>query len=306
MTDKLLIKPLHRMKHILLLCALLLTASVVRAKSPRYLLLGGSGWNKIAIIDKKTREIVWEYPLEKGWECNSVAATRTGEILFSYSKGAKMITRDGRELWNIAAPEGCEMQTARVLPDGNALIAWCGHPSTILEVGRQGEILSKTEFETGIGHPHAQFRQINKNKQGNYLVPLFATSEVREIAPDGSLLHTVKLSGTPFSTAFLKNGDCLVACGDAHCFVQLEGGLGKIVRRVNACDIAGIQLYFVAQLLPSGKGGLYICNWQGHDRQAGKVNHPQVIELDSDGKVVWQLNDKAKFGMISAICPVRK
>ena len=51
---------------------------------------------------------------------------------------------------------------------------------------------------------------------------LTATSEVREIAPNGQLLNSVKLSGTPFSSAFLDNGDCLVACGDAHCFVQLN------------------------------------------------------------------------------------
>ena len=100
-----------------------------------------------------------------------------------------MITRDGRELWNIAAPAGCEMQTTRILPDGNALVAWCGHPSTILEVNMKGEVLSKTEFETGIERPHAQVRQINKSKKGNYLVPLFATSEVREIAPNGQLLN---------------------------------------------------------------------------------------------------------------------
>ena len=60
--------------------------------------------------------MVWEYPLEKGWECNSVAATKTGEILFSYSKGAKMITRDGQELWNIAAPAGMKCRL-RILPD---------------------------------------------------------------------------------------------------------------------------------------------------------------------------------------------
>ena len=217
-----------------------------------------------------------------------------------------MITRDGQELWNIAAPAGCEMQTARILPDGNALIAWCGHPSTILEVNPKGEILSKTEFETGIERPHAQFRQINKNKKGNYLVPLFATSEVREIASDGKLLNTVKLSGTPFSTAFLKNGDYLVACGDAHCFVQLDATSNKIIRQVNANDIDGVQLFFVAQLFPLKKGGLYICNWQGHDREAGKGKHPQLVEIDSNGKVVWQLNDRVKFGMISSVCPIRK
>lgn len=285
---------------------LLLAASFVHAKPPRYLLLGGSGWNKIVIVDKATKEIVWEYPLEKGWECNSVAATATGEILFSYSKGAKMITRDGQELWNIAAPAGCEMQTARILPDGNALIAWCGHPSTIMEVNKKGKELSRTEFETGIEHPHAQFRQINKNKKGNYLVPLFATSEIREIASDGKLLNNIKLAGTPFSSVALNNGDYLVACGDAHCFVQLNFNSGEIVRRVNANDIEGVQLFFVAQLYPAKNGGLYLCNWQGHDRMAAQGKHPQLIEINSEGKVVWELNDKAKFGMISTVCPIKK
>lgn len=295
---------MYAMNKLMLLFALLLVVFGVHAHSPRHLLLGGSGWNKIVIVDKDTKEIVWEHPLKEGWECNSVAATQTGEILFSYSKGAKMITRDGQELWNIAAPAGCEMQTARILPDGNALIAWCGHPSTILEVNMKGEILSKTEFETGIEHPHSQFRQVNKNEKGNYLVPLFATSEVREIAPDGKLLNSVTLSGTPFSTASLDNGDYLVSCGDAHCFVQLDFNSGKIVRQVNANGIEGVQLFFVAQLYPLPNGGLYICNWQGHDRKAAQDKHPQLIETNAEGKVVWQLNDPIRFGMVSTICPI--
>ena len=30
------------------------------------LLLAGSGWNKIVIIDKETKKVEWEHPLEKG------------------------------------------------------------------------------------------------------------------------------------------------------------------------------------------------------------------------------------------------
>ena len=44
------------------------------------LLLGGSGWNKIVIIDKESKQIEWEHPLQEGWECNSVAATPDGNI----------------------------------------------------------------------------------------------------------------------------------------------------------------------------------------------------------------------------------
>ena len=139
---------------------------------------------------------------------------------------------------------------------------------------------------------------------GNYLVPLFATSEIREISPSGQLLKSVKVDGNPFSVAALDNCNYLVACGDAHCFIELNFETGDIVRKVNANDIEGAQLFFVAQLLPKRDGGLYICNWQGHDGEAAKGHYPQLIEINGAGKMVWDLNDNATFGMISSICPI--
>lgn len=288
----------------LFLSALLLVAFVSCQKKTEKLLLGGSGWNKIVMIDKDTKQITWEHPIEKGWECNSVAATPEGNILFSYSKGAKLITPDHQEIWNIPAPEGCEMQTARLLPDGRYLLAWCGTPASILEVDAEGQILSQTDFDTGIEQSHAQFRQVNKNDRGNYLVPLFATSEIREITPAGQTVKSVKVEGNPFSVAPLKNGNYWVACGDAHCYIELNYKTGEVVRKVGANDIAGAQLFFVAQLYPTAGGGLYICNWQGHDGKAASGGFPQLIEVDAAGQMIWNLNDNSAFGMISAICPV--
>lgn len=289
----------------LFLAAFFILAATSCRQPSESLLLGGSGWNKIAIVDKASKKITWEHPLEKGWECNSVAATPEGNILFSYAKGAQLITRDHREIWNIPAPEGCEMQTARLLPDGNYLLAWCGHPASILEVSPKGEILSQTDFETGIELPHAQFRQVNKNDRGNYLVPLFATSEIREINPAGELIKSIKVKGNPFSVAPLANGHYLVACGDAHRYVELDYETGQVIRETEANDIEGARLFFVAQLLPTATGGAYICNWQGHDHEAASSGFPQVIEVDQSGKMIWSLNDNAAFGMISAICPVK-
>ena len=65
----------------ILSACLLLVCSACHEAS-HYLLLGGSGWDKIAIVNKNTKEIEWEHPLEKGWECNSVAVTPDRNILF--------------------------------------------------------------------------------------------------------------------------------------------------------------------------------------------------------------------------------
>lgn len=271
-------------------------------ENPTKLLLGGSGWNKIVIVDKDTKTIEWEHPIESGQECNSVAYTKDGNILYSYSKGAKLITKDHAELWSIAAPDSSEMQTASILPNGNYLLAWCGHPATILEVDKDGKILSKTEYETGIEQPHAQFRQVSKNSRGNYMMPLFATSDVREITPDGKLVKSVTVGGTPFTAVPLANGNHLIACGDGHAYMELNFDTEEVVRKVNANDVDGASFFFVAGLLPTAQGGEYICNWQGHGGDADASKLPQLVEVDKNGKMIWSLNDNAKFGMISAIC----
>ena len=51
-----------------LFSALLLLAFTACQKQSEQLLLGGSGWNKLASVDNATRQVVWEHPLEKGWE----------------------------------------------------------------------------------------------------------------------------------------------------------------------------------------------------------------------------------------------
>ena len=265
------------------------------------LLLGGSGWKKVVIVDKESKQIEWEHALEAGEECNSVEYTADGNILYSYSKGAKLITKDHKVIWNIAAPKGAEMQTANILPNGDFLLAYAGHPATIMEVSKEGKILSTTTYETGIESPHSQFRQVRKNSRGNYMMPLFATSDVREISPKGELIKAVKVGGTPFTALELKNGNFLVACGDAHGYKEIDFDTEKVVREVKSNDIEGASLFFVAGLLPTAQGGEYVCNWQGHGGDADASKLPQLIEVDKNGKMVWSLNDNAAFGMISAI-----
>ena len=90
---------MHKLFTCLSLALLILAGTSCQQKSEK-LLIGGSGWNKIAIIDKQTKQIEWEHPIEKGWECNSAVATPEGNILFAYGKGAKLITREHQELWS--------------------------------------------------------------------------------------------------------------------------------------------------------------------------------------------------------------
>lgn len=288
----------------ILICVLISFLSLASCRQERVkLLIGGSGWNKISIIDKETKNIEWECPLEKGWECNSVACTDEGNILFSYKKGARLISKDFSIIWDITSPEGCEMQTADVLPDGRILLAWTGHPSVILETDGKGNVLSRTEFETGIENPHAQFRQISKNESGNYLVPLMGGNSILEISPEGAVQNEIKPGSGYFSV--LKDetdGFYWVACGDRHVLLKINMQTGEVQSEVTSDILSYVRLFFVAGLCSSENGGLYVCNWQGHDNDAVKSASPQLFEMDKSLKVIWSLNDNVNFGMISDVC----
>ena len=67
------------------------------------LLVSGCGWKQVAILDKKTGEIEWSHPLNKGEDCNDVEITREGNILYAYTSGARMITRDQQTVWDFKA-----------------------------------------------------------------------------------------------------------------------------------------------------------------------------------------------------------
>lgn len=290
----------------LLLCSFALFCSnTTYANHPEKLLLGGSYWNKLVIIDAETQKIEWEHPLEPGWECNSADCNKKGEVLFSYRRGAKLIDRNHKQIWNIEAPKGCEMQTARTLPGGNSLIAWAGQPAVIMEISPKGDIVKRTEYSIDIKNPHGQFRQINRMPSGNYLIPIMDKGEVHEITPAGDLVKSIKVEGNPFSTLRAGKNTYWVACGDGHSLLKMNWKTGKALQRFGQNDIEGTKLFFVAELLHDGKGGLYICNWQGHDPNAAAAKSPLLLRINKKGQVVWKLRNDKNFGRISTVTIIK-
>ena len=71
-----------------------------RAAAQDKLLVAGSGNPNILLLDKQTGKVEWQHALEKGEECNAVALTKKGEILYSYKRGAKLVTWDHQVVWD--------------------------------------------------------------------------------------------------------------------------------------------------------------------------------------------------------------
>jgi len=272
-----------------------------RAAAQDKILVAGSGNPFILLVDKQTGKVEWKHSLEKGEECNTVALTKDGNVLYSYKKGAKVVTWDHQVVWDFPAPDKTELQSATILRNGGFLLGICGNPARFIELDKKGRKVNETTFDLGIEKPHSHFRQVFQLKNKNYLIPVMAKRKVIEISRKGKLIAEHKIDGGAFSSLELSDGNLLLPCGDVHYYIVIDRNTGKELKRVTSQEVKGAALWFVAQILELSNKNLLICNWCGHTRGT-VVDVPQLIELDREGKAVWTLNDKQNIGLVSAAC----
>lgn len=287
------------MRLLLLVIAVLIGG--FRAAAQDKILVAGSGNPSIMLVDKQTGKVEWQHALEKGEECNTVALTKEGNILYSYKKGAKVVTWNHQVVWDYPAPDKTELQSATLLRNGGSLLGICGNPAQFIELDKKGKVVNKVTFDLEVEKPHSQFRQIFQLKNKNYLVPVMAKQKVMEISRKGKLVSEHKIDGGAFSSLELSDGNLLLPCGDKHYYLIVDRKTGKELKRITGDDLEGASLWFVAQVLELKNKNLLICNWGGHTR-GSVVDQPQLIEINKDGKAVWALNDKQNIDKVSAAC----
>lgn len=284
-----------------LMVSLALLSSVnLFAKGEQYL-VAGSGWDKVAIIDRDTKAPVWMTVLPEGGECNSVVYSKArGTVAYSYSRGARSVDMTNMLLWDYKVEAPREVQSI-VEHKGKYVLGVCGNPAAIVVLDRFGGEKKVIEFDAGEKNPHGQFRQIRVSPEGNYLVPLLS-GKVLVINPDGEVIKTHEVGGALFSLTQLPDGNWLLPQGDAHSYVEYDPGSEQIVERVTSDDIENVKLGFVAQLIRYKDGRTLICNWLRH---GGDKRQPMLMEVDADGKVLWSVGRSDKgIGDISAVVPL--
>lgn len=278
----------------LLLMGIFLFSCQVQEK----LLVGGCGWDKVAIVDKKSNTIEWIHQLQKGDDCNDVEITKAGNVLYAYKGGARLISKSQELIWDFRVENGQELYTATELPSGEYLLGVCANPSRIITLDAKGNKTKELNFDSGIAKVHVQFRQIYPTANNTYLVPLMAKGEVIELNQQSEVIRRIEVGGNPFSVKVLKNGNWLVACGDAHKYVIADPEKQLVKKIVSASDIAGVSLLFVAEVNNYKNGNVLISNWNGHSKDK---TQPKLVEIDSKNRVVWKLEPQDSIKNISAV-----
>ena len=249
------------------------------------------GGNKVCLVDAEGK-ITWQHPARRPQD---VWVLANGNILFSHLKGATEVTREKEVVWSYeTAPEN-EVHACQPLPGGLVMVAESG-PMQLVEVDRGGKVVKTVKLKTAQKATHHQMRCARKTAAGTYLVGQYGDGVMREYESSGRILREVPQK-MAFSGIRLPNGNTLMAAGDTHKLLEIDGD-GKVVWEVNENDLPGSPLRFVAGLQRLPNGNTLICNWGGHGH-VGK--QPQIVEITRDKKVVGEIYDFKQFNTLSGV-----
>ena len=238
----------------------------------------------------KDGQVAWSYQdhLKRG-EISDALLMDDGHILVAHQYGVAEVTQDHQTIWSYAAPEGTEIHTIQPIGQTHVVFVQNGKPAKVVVM----EIPSCSivrEFELPInekGSVHGQFRNARLSSRGTLLVANMALGCIHEFTSDGKEVDRWE-GFLPWSVQEMpKTGNLLITGRKG--LVQEITRQGKTVWQLNTTDYGVTQPQKTVRLK---NGGHLINNWYNEWSKTpmDTLNAPvQAIEVDKNGKLVWQL-----------------
>jgi hypothetical protein len=216
-----------------------------------------------------------------------------GNVLLAFSDRVEEVIPAGEKKNEIAfsyqrSKENKEIGTTQRLENGNTLITELGARPRLLEVNPKGDIVLDVPLQPETDNAHMQTRMARKLKNGNYLVPHLLAFAIKEYAPDGKIVNTlrtdlVEIGGRPaknwpFTAIRLENGNTVASLTNGNKVVELNPA-GGIVWKVTNDDVKGIlKDPCGAQRLASGNTVI---------GSHGAATGVSMIEVTPENRIVW-------------------
>lgn len=260
----------------------LIPSLVVAQESIRhsYLVLGA----KTAIIGEDG-VAAWEY--SGGTRDGFVLPN--GNILLAYSDRVEEVTRDKKVvfLYKLDAANR-EIGTAQRLYNGNTLITELGAKPRLLEVDGTAKIQLEVPLQPETDNAHMQTRMARQLRNGNYLVPHLLAFAVKEYAPDGRVLRSIKTDlasiggrpaeNWPFTAIRLDNGNTLVSLTHGNKAVEFNPN-GEIYWQITNEDVGG--------LFKDPCGSQRLANGNTVVGSHAANTGVSMVEVTPEKKIVW-------------------
>jgi hypothetical protein len=253
----------------------------------------GEGCNKMFLVNNG--KVIWTYSTGKGWEYDDIWLLSNGNILFSRMGWAAEVTPQKKIVWRIDAPQGTEIHTIQPLGLDKVLLMQNGTPPKLMVINKKtGAVeVEKAMPNDGKG-VHAQFRRLRMTAQGTYLVPFLQMGKVVEYDKSFNEIWSYKIN-SPWAAIRLHNGNTLIT-DERDALTREVNRKGETVWEIKLSELPDYARLADSQsCVRLANGNTILCS-RGN---GGK--RPQLVEVTSDKKVVWVLNDWKNFGPATAV-----
>jgi outer membrane protein assembly factor BamB len=280
-----------------LAATLALFSPAIQAESPithSYAVFGGA---ELTQIISGSGEVLWRYP----------ASTRdgfvlpNGNLLLTLSKSKEYpggaiveVTRANKVVFSFKGTQS-EVNTAQPLPNGNIVFTEAGGKPRLLEITREGKVVTEFPLEAQTANAHLQSRMARKLPNGHYLVPQLLDKVVREYTSEGKVVWEFMAPAEPkdcwpFSAIRRPDGQHLFNLTHGNTVVITDAE-GQILWKLSNEDFPEPILKDPcgAQWLPNGNV-VIACH-------AAKGDAIKLFEVTREKNVVWSVRDSRLTGI---------
>lgn len=235
----------------------------------------------------KDGQIDWHYnDIQGKGEISDAILMSDGNILVAHQFGIAEVNKKGEKAWSYQAPEGTEIHTIQPIGDSHVVFVQNGHPAKVIVMEIPVcKIVHEFEIPASKG-VHGQFRNARLSSRGTLLIANMGMGYLAEYSVQGNELKRWKVPGIWSVSELAKENLLVVGRGGV---VKEMKRTGETVWEVNTFDY-GIKQPQKAVRLKNGN--TIINNWwnEWSKTPLDTLNAPlQAIEVDREGKVVWQL-----------------
>ena len=243
----------------------------------------------------KEGKVAWEYDNAtlpdserlRGEISDAVLMT-DGHILMAHQYGVTEIDASGKAVWHYDAPQGTEIHTAQPIGRTHVVFIQNGRPAkgVVMEIPSKRIVREFVLSTSEKGSVHGQFRNARLTSRGTLLVANMALGCICEYNSDGKEID--RWDGfLPWSVQELPKGNLLITGRKGQ--IQEITRMGEIVWEMNTTSFGVTQPQKTVRMK---NGHHLINNWYNEWNKIpmDSAHAPvQAIEIDKDGKVVWQL-----------------
>ncbi len=243
----------------------------------------------------KEGKVAWEYDNAtlpdserlRGEISDAVLMT-DGHILMAHQYGVTEVDASGKTVWHYDAPQGTEIHTAQPIGRTHVVFIQNGRPAkgVVMEIPSKRIVREFVLPTSEKGSVHGQFRNARLTSRGTLLVANMALGCICEYNSDGKEID--RWDGfLPWSVQELPKGNLLITGRKGQ--IQEITRMGETVWEMNTTSFGVTQPQKTVRMK---NGHHLINNWynEWNKTPMDSAHAPvQAIEIDKDGKVVWQL-----------------